>query len=104
MNFAKFLRTPSLQNTSEQLLLTLATKADLKVEQDKTKASDSSCFHGKSHFEDDGTQNYLMFHPIYRYLKKRLAIMMIFQHGNLKNYLMKALKLLLHLIIVLLLH
>ena len=29
----------------------------------------SSYFRGKSHFEEDGTQNYLVFHPMYRYLK-----------------------------------
>ena len=49
---------------------TLATKAELKTEQDKIvkfQAFDSSCFHGKSHFEDDDTENYLVFCPVYRY-------------------------------------
>ena len=27
-------------------------------------------FHGRSHFKDDGIQNYLMFQPVYRCLKK----------------------------------
>ena len=27
-------------------------------------------FRGKSHFEDDGTQNYLVFQPIQRYFKR----------------------------------
>ena len=52
---------------------TLATKAELKAEQDKIikrQAFDSSYFGGKNHFEDDGTQNYLIFHPMYKYLKK----------------------------------
>ena len=52
---------------------TLATKADLKAEQDKIiklQAFDSSYFRGKSHFEDDGTQNYLVFQPMYKYFKK----------------------------------
>ena len=35
----------------------------------KLKAFDSSYFHGKSHFEEDGTQNYLLFQPIQRYFK-----------------------------------
>ena len=38
---------------------TLATKAELKAEQDKIiklQAFDSSYFCGKSHFEDDGTE------------------------------------------------
>ena len=26
-------------------------------------------FRGKGHFEEDGTQNYLVFQPIYRYFK-----------------------------------
>ena len=36
----------------------------------KIKAFDSSYFIDKSHFEEDGTQNYLVFQPMYRYLKK----------------------------------
>ena len=35
----------------------------------RLKTFDSSYFIGKSHFEDDGTQNYLVFQPINRYLK-----------------------------------
>ena len=33
----------------------------------KLKAFDSSCFIGKSHFEEDATQNYLVFQPINKY-------------------------------------
>ena len=33
------------------------------------QAFDSS-YRGKSHFEDDGTQNYLVFQPMYKYFKK----------------------------------
>ena len=33
------------------------------------KTFDSDYFIGKSHFEEDGTQNYLIFQPIYRYFK-----------------------------------
>ena len=36
----------------------------------KLKTFDSSYFIGKSHFEEDGTQNYLVFQPMYRYVKK----------------------------------
>ena len=46
--------------------------AELKAEQDKiTKlhAFDSSCFRGKIHFEDNGTQNYLVFLLVSRYFK-----------------------------------
>ena len=41
-------------------VVTLATKAELKEEQDKIiklQAFDSSYFRGRSHFEDDATQN-----------------------------------------------
>ena len=43
---------------------TLAATTEIKAEQNKIiklKGFDSSNFWGKSHFEDDGTQNYLVF-------------------------------------------
>ena len=51
----------------------LATKAELKVEQDKIikfQAIYSSYFCGNNQFEDEGTQNYLIFQPMYKYFKK----------------------------------
>ena len=36
----------------------------------KLKTFDSSFFIGKNHFEEDGTQNYLVFQPMYRYFKQ----------------------------------
>ena len=36
----------------------------------KLKTFDLSYFIGKSHFEEDGTQNYLVFQPMYRYFKR----------------------------------
>ena len=38
-------------------------------ELNKLKTFDSSYFIGKSHFEEDGTQNYLTFQPLNKYLK-----------------------------------
>ena len=38
-------------------------------ELNKFKTFDSSYFIGKSHFEEDGTQNYLVFQPINKYFK-----------------------------------
>ena len=35
----------------------------------KLKTFDSSYFIGKSHFEEDGTQNYLVFQPLFRHFK-----------------------------------
>ena len=36
----------------------------------KIETFDSIYFRGKSHFEDDGTQNYLVFQTTYRYFKR----------------------------------
>ena len=36
----------------------------------KLKIFDSIYFRGKSHFEEDGTQSYLVFQPIQRYFKR----------------------------------
>ena len=38
-------------------------------ELNKLKTFDSGYFIGKSHFEEDGTQNYLVFQPIHKYFK-----------------------------------
>ena len=40
-----------------------------KDELNKLKTFDSSYVTGKSHFEEDGTQNYLVFQPIIKYFK-----------------------------------
>ena len=40
----------------------------------KLKTFDSSYFIGKSHFEEDGTQNYLVFQPMYRYFKQTAGV------------------------------
>ena len=36
----------------------------------KLKTFDTSYFIGKSHFEEDSTQNYLAFQPMQRYFKR----------------------------------
>ena len=41
----------------------------VKNELKKLKKIDSSYFIAKSHFEEDGAQNYLVFQPMYRYFK-----------------------------------
>ena len=56
----------------DKKVATLATKAESKAEQGKLiklQAFDSNYFCGKSHFEGDDTQNYLVFQPMYRYFK-----------------------------------
>ena len=62
-----------INNTDlNQKVVTLATKAELKAEKKKIKleAFDSSYLCGKSHFEDGGAENYLLFQPVYKYFKK----------------------------------
>ena len=48
-----------MSNQSEYLLVDNELK--------KMKIFDSSYFIGKSHFEEHGVQNYLVFQPMYRY-------------------------------------
>ena len=67
-------------------------------ESKKLKTFDSSYFIGKSYFEEDGNQNYLVFQPMYRYFKMIAGV----GNGNLKDCLTKKLILLKRLIIVLL--
>ena len=49
------------QNKSKHLLV--------ENELNKLKTFDSSYFIGKSHFEGDGVQNYLVFQPLNKYFK-----------------------------------
>ena len=49
------------QNKTKHLLV--------ENELNKLKTIDSGYFIGKSHFEEDGAQNYLIFQPMYRYFK-----------------------------------
>ena len=41
----------------------------VEKELNKLKTFDSSYFIGKSHFDVDGTQNYLVFQPLNKYFK-----------------------------------
>ena len=66
----------------------------LENELKRLKTFDSSYFIGKSHFEDNNTQNYLVFTDI---LTKSVVLVVIitFILQKLKHYLMKILELLL---------
>ena len=50
-----------MENKTENLLF--------KKELNKLKTFDSSYFIGKSHFEEDGAQNYFVFQPLNKYFK-----------------------------------
>ena len=75
----------------------------IKNELNKLKTFDSGYFIGKSHFEENGTQNYLVFQPMYRYVKMITNTDYISSWKS-KDYLLKVLSHLQHLIIVLLQH
>ena len=49
----------------------------------KLKTFDSIYYRGKNHFEEDGTQNYLVFQLLNRY-SKVVASSNYIHHGNLK--------------------
>ena len=60
--------------TAKEDIKALAAKADFKAEKDeivKLRAFDSIYFHGKSHFENDGTHNYLVFLAIFKNIVNR---------------------------------
>ena len=70
----------------------------------KLQKFDAAYFRGKSHFEEDGTQSYVVFSQSTDFLKglQVLVVVIIYPFGNLKVCRMKSLILLLHLTIKLL--
>ena len=54
---------------SEKLLKNKTDHLLVQNEFKKLKTFDSSYFIGKSHFEEDGVQNYLVFQPLNKYFK-----------------------------------
>ena len=87
------------RKTSSNKTKHLVVKNKLK----KLKRFDLIYFRGKSRFEEDGTQNYLVFQPMYRYnynvILMIMLVIIIFIFGNLKDCLMKILQLLIQLIL-----
>ena len=97
-NHAKYITTPQFNTSAADVLKgRLAAQTDLirnpdfdfklkrisdRVTKNKTKyllvenelkklqKFDAAYFRGKSHFEEDGTQNYFVFQPIYRYFRR----------------------------------
>ena len=45
----------------------------VQIELNKLKTIDSSYFIGKSHFEEDGGKNYLVFQPLFRYFNLNVS-------------------------------
>ena len=81
-NICNLVKNSDLNTT----LATLPTKEELKVEQDKIaklQAFDSSHFHGKNFFGNDGFQDMFVYQPILNTLKLKWNTLT----GNLKIYL-----------------
>ena len=58
-----------LSSLKRKITANKSTNLPVENELKKLKTFYSSYFIGKSHFEEDGTENYLVFQPIHRYLK-----------------------------------
>ena len=61
----------------------------------KLQTFDSSYFIGKNYFENNGTQNYLVFQPLNKYFKLINNTLSILSRQSKENYLLKLLTLLL---------
>ena len=59
-----------LSNLNRKITSNKTKNLFVENELKKLKTFDSSYFIGKSHFEEDGTQNYLVFQPMYRYFNR----------------------------------
>ena len=59
-----------LKKISDRVTKNKAKHLLVENELKKLQKFDSAYFRGKSHFEEDGTQNYLVFQPIHRYFKR----------------------------------
>ena len=58
-----------LSNLNKKITLNKSKHFLVENELNKLKTFDSSHFIGKSHFDVDGTQNYLVFQPLNKYFK-----------------------------------
>ena len=59
----------SVSSLNGKVTINKTKNESIENELRKLKTFDSSYFIGKSHFEEDGTQNYLVFQPINKYFK-----------------------------------
>ena len=62
------------QNLSKRITSKKTKHLLVENEFKKLKAFHLSYFKDKGHFEEDGTQNYLVFQPIYKYFKKVASV------------------------------
>ena len=63
-----------LKKISDSVTKNKAKHLLVENELKKEQKFDSVYFRGKSHFEEDGTQNYLVFQPMYRYFRRIIGV------------------------------
>ena len=63
-----------LQSLSKRIISNKTKHLLVENELKKLKNFDLSYFEGKGHFKEDGTQNYLVFQPMYRYFKRIASV------------------------------
>ena len=63
-----------MQDISNRVTSNKAKHLLVENELKKLKTFDLSCFRGNNHFEENGTQNYLVFQAIYRYFKRIVGV------------------------------
>ena len=90
-----------LSSLNRKITANKTKKLLVENELNKLKTFDSSYFIGKSYFEEDGTQNYLVFQPINKYFKVIINTDYVSSWKS-KDYLLKVLNHIQHLIIILL--
>ena len=82
MDFDNKQRSLSRKITSNKAKHLLVENQFEKKKKKRREEFDSIYFRTKSHFEDDGTQNYLLYQPIQRYFKRIDG----FDDDNYRNY------------------
>ena len=97
---------PKLSKLNREITSNKTKHLLVKNELNKLKTFDSSYFICKSHFDENGSQNYLKFQPIVMYFKGNPIINVAdyVKNKNLKDYLPKLSNYLLRLLIALLQH
>ena len=63
-----------LKKSSDRVTSNKSRHLQIENKLKKLEKFDSSYFKGKNHFEEDGTQNYLVFQPRYRYFRKMIGV------------------------------
>ena len=92
----RIIETPQKRTTKKQLenALDLGDKNREKIK--KLQTFDLTYFNGECYFNDDGSQNYLIYQPVIKYFQFLVVLLINFQDRNLKGCQKKVSQLLLH--------